>query len=165
MYYVNATYADVANNDLSRRGINFFDPYRATYVKGTDQEKFDPVCNLEGGAKRLSRLFDKYNVDRGMIKKGNVYGASEKIKNNDPSLQPLIHALKQFYLFEKRYSNDEGEDEDYRRQLIEFKSRNIKTPEAVREIIYAILTDGPHADMNGALLYITTILPKNFMLE
>ncbi len=166
MYRINAVFAGISNKGLQDIGNNFLDPYRVTFTVEGNSEKYDPIFNLEEGAKRLSYMFDKYKVDRSIVKDGYVLDVREKIEKNDPSLEPLIQALTQFYFASKNhFKSFKEEDERYVDDKLRAKELNRGfVPDSVREIVYNILTGGPQVEFS-TLEYLDSIIPENFMKE
>ncbi len=135
MYRTNACFAGrdlTCNTDM---GLNLLDPYRVW-----TNENLNPETNLEYGLSRLSKLFDRYHVDRKKLHAALKGGYGWHWPEDYP--QGTKEALTQFYGQEKgnisSRTPDEMYDDDLKEGRIAVKS--------VRTLVWNVMRGGPMAE-------------------
>jgi hypothetical protein len=150
VYVVNECFANLDKSGMQYHGLSLFDPYRSWAV-----ETIDPEHNLRSGLARLSRLFDKYKVDRAAVSKACKDGV---LWRNQPA--GFVEALTEFYAYTKGRTSTSGATEDE----LYASDRNLSpVPKAVHKIVYNILRGGPDGDETGSAWLNDP--PKDFTLK
>lgn len=152
MYLVNETFASVSATGAETKGLTLLDPFRCGPMGD-----YDPESNLRNGAKRLSDLFDKYQVDRAALSKTLDVGY---IFNPNGYPSGVVEALTEFYCAKKGYrgagSNYESDKEE----------GSFTLTEGAREIVWNVLRGGPNCEGWGGMGYYYLDMPaKDFKLK